>query len=58
MLLAIEDTSSVSCAHAVAADLGTTGSRRVAKHRGYLVHSILLLEAAGERTIELIEQRH
>jgi len=58
VLLAIEDTTSVSYAHAVAADLGTTGSRREAKHRGYLVHPILLLEAAGERTIGLIEQRH
>jgi len=48
----------VSYAHAVAADFGTTGNRREAKHRGYLVHSILLLETAGERTIGLIEQRH
>ena len=58
VLLAVEDTTSVSYAHAVAAELGTTGSRREARHRGYLVHSVLLLEAAGERTVGLIEQRH
>lgn len=58
VLLAIEDTTSVSYAHAGAAGLGVTGNRREAKHRGYLVHSILLLEAAGERTLGLIEQRH
>ncbi len=43
VLLAVEDTTSVSYAHAAAAGLGTTGSRREAKHRGYLVHSILWL---------------
>ncbi len=55
---AVEDTTSVSYAHAAAAGLGTTGSRREAKHRGYLVHSILLLESVSERTIGLLEQRH
>lgn len=58
VLLAIEDTTSVSYAHAGAASLGTTGSRREAKYRGYLVHSILLLESTSERTLGLIEQRH
>ena len=41
-----------------AAGLGTMGSRRETKHRGYLVHSILLLESVSERTIGLMEQRH
>lgn len=58
VLLAVEDTTSVSYPHAAAADLGLTGSRAEAKHRGFLVHSVLLLEAASERTIGLIEQRH
>ncbi len=48
----------MSYAHAAAAGLGTTGSRREAKHRGYLVHSILLLESVSERMIGLMEQRH
>jgi hypothetical protein len=58
VLLALEDRTSVSYAHTVAADLGSTGSRREARLRGYQVHSVLLVEAAGERTIGLIEQRH
>ena len=58
VLLAVEDTTSVSYRHAVAAGLGATGSRREAKHRGYLVHSVLLMDATSERTLGLIEQRH
>lgn len=58
VLLAVEDTTSVTYAHAVADELGTTSNARDAKHRGYLVHSVLLLEAASERTVGLIEQRH
>lgn len=58
VLLAIEDTTSVSYAHAGAAGLGPTGSRKEAKHRGYLVHSVLLLESSSQRTLGLIEQRH
>lgn len=58
VLLVVEDTTSVSYAHAAEANLGTTGSRREAKHRGYLVHSILLLKFMSERMRGLIEQRH
>ena len=58
VLLAVEDTTTLSYAHAVAAELGTTGSRRDAKQRGYLVHSVLLLDAASEHTLGLVEQRH
>lgn len=57
VLLAVEDTTTLSYAHTVAAQLGTIGSQRQAKHRGYLVHSVLLLEADSERTVGLIEQR-
>lgn len=57
VLLAVEDSTSVSYAHAVASELGTTGPHQQARHRGYLVHSALLLEAASERTVGLIEQR-
>lgn len=56
-MLAIEDTTNVTYTHAVAEYLGTTGSKSDAKRRGYLVHSVLLLEAASERTLGLIEQR-
>lgn len=57
LMLAVEDTTSLSYAHGVAAQLGTTGSQRQASRRGYLVHSVLLLEADSERTVGLIEQR-
>jgi len=57
-LLAIEDTTSVSYAHEVAEQLGTTSNAAKAKQRGYLVHSVLMLEASSERTLGLIEQRH
>ncbi|WP_049623429.1 IS4 family transposase [Frateuria defendens] len=56
-LLAVEDSTSVVYAHAVADQLGTTGSQQQPKHRGYLVHSVLLLEASSERTLGLVEQR-
>lgn len=58
VLLAVEDTTSVSYAHAVAADLGTTSSNLDARQRGYQVHSVLLLDGVQERTLGLIEQRH
>jgi hypothetical protein len=57
VLLAVEDSTSVAYAHAVAGQLGTTGSQQQPKHRGYLVHSVLLLEASSERTLGLVEQR-
>ncbi len=39
LLLAVEDTTSVSYEHAVAAQLRLTGSSANAKRRGYQVHS-------------------
>lgn len=57
VLLAVEDSTSVVYAHAVTDQLGTTGSQQQPKHRGYLVHSVLLLEASSERTVGLVEQR-
>lgn len=58
LLLAVEDTSSLSYGHEVAEDLGSVGTKVDARHRGYLVHSVLLLDADSERTVGLIEQRH
>lgn len=49
VLLAVEGTTSVSYAHAAAAGLGATGSRREAQHRGYLVHSGRLGQASGRQ---------
>ena len=56
LLLAVEDTTCVSYTHGVAAELGVTGYQKDAKRRGFLVHSVLLLDAVGETTVGLIEQ--
>jgi hypothetical protein len=58
LLLAVEDTTSVSYEHTVAARLGTTSNSPNAKRRGYQVHSVLLLDAQSEQTVGLIEQTH
>lgn len=58
LLLAIEDTTCVTYAHAAAAELGLTGSKPDVKRSGFLVHSVLLLDAVSEQTVGLIEQRH
>jgi hypothetical protein len=56
-LLAVEDSTSLSYGHSVSEELGPTNSRREAKARGLMVHSVLLLDADGERTLGLIEQQ-
>lgn len=57
-LLALEDTTSLSYRHAVSAELGVVGNSSAAKARGYLVHSVLLVDSATERTVGLLEQQH
>lgn len=57
-LLAIEDTTCVSYEHAVATQLGLTGGKKAAKRNGFIVHSVLLLDAEGGHTLGLIEQQH
>ncbi|WP_411725702.1 IS4 family transposase [Methyloglobulus sp.] len=56
--LAVEDTTSVSYPRTVAAGLGLTGGKQAAKRNGFLVHSVLLLDAQSGRTVGLIAQRH
>lgn len=55
VLLALEDTTTVSYKHAVASTLGITSSQKEAKRRGFLVHSVLLVAADSEKTLGLIE---
>lgn len=57
-LLALEDTTTLSYRHTVAADLGMIGTDQSAKSRGYLVHSVLLVDGHSERTLGLIEQQY
>lgn len=58
LLLAVEDTTCVSYPHAAAAELGLTGGKQTAKQKGFLVHSILLVDAEYEHTVGLIAQQH
>jgi hypothetical protein len=58
LLLAVEDTTSVSDTHAVEGELGITSNQKDAKRKGFQVHSVLLLDAAGGNTVGLIEQSH
>ncbi len=57
-LLAIEDTTALSYRHSLAEQLGPIGTEADGKTRGFLVHSVLLVECQSERTVGLIEQHH
>jgi stalled ribosome alternative rescue factor ArfA len=56
LLLAIEDTTSLSYTHSVREELGLTGNNKKAKKRGYIVHSTMLMDAEKEKTLGLIAQ--
>lgn len=56
LLLAIEDSTSLSYAHSVREELGLTGNSKRAKKRGYIVHSTMLMDAEKEKTLGLIAQ--
>ena len=55
-LLALEDSTSLSYAHAVVDELGDLGGPASSNKRGFIVHSVLIVEAASGRTVGLIEQ--
>lgn len=56
ILLAIEDTTTLSYKHKAAEELGYTSNSPSAKSKGFNVHSILLLSEDAGRSIGLIEQ--
>lgn len=56
-VLAVEDTTTLSYAHAVREELGDLGGPQEAAGRGFHVHSVLLLEAASGRTLGLGHQQ-
>lgn len=56
LLLAIEDSTSLSYEHSVREELGLTGNNKRAKKRGYIVHSTMLMDAEKEKTLGLIAQ--
>lgn len=57
VLLAVEDSTTLSFRHGVAQELGDTGGKRDSQSRGVWAHSVLLLDAQSSRTLGLIEQR-
>lgn len=57
-LLALEDTTTLSYRHGVADELGVIGNDLRASSRGFLVHSVLLVDADTERTLGLAEQQY
>jgi hypothetical protein len=56
LILAIEDSTSLSYSHEVRKELGLTGRYKNAYQRGYMVHSTLLVDAEKERTLGLVAQ--
>lgn len=56
LLLAVEDTTTLSYSHGVGQQLGPIGNDRHSTVGGYLAHSVLLLDAERESTVGLIEQ--
>ena len=61
LLLAIEDSTSLSYEHSVREELGLTGNNSLAKKRGNIVHTTMLMDAGVEILIlsvkEIIEQK-
>lgn len=56
LLLAIEDSTTLSYRHEASKALGHISSKVNAKSRGYIVHSTMLMDANKEKTIGLITQ--
>jgi hypothetical protein len=55
-ILAVEDTTTLSWGHVGSSDLGDVGGPSGSKKRGFMVHSVLLLDSGSGSTIGLIEQ--
>lgn len=56
LLLAVEDSTTLSYGHGVVKELGDLGGPRGSRRQGYLVHSVLLIDARSERTEGLLDQ--
>ena len=57
LLLAVEDSTSLAYRHSVAEELGTTSSNPTSVNKGFIVHSVVLLDGCTGATVGLIEQR-
>ncbi|MEN8176606.1 MAG: IS4 family transposase [Pseudomonadota bacterium] len=56
-LLALEDSTTLGYGHSAAAELGDLGGKEASARRGFIVHSVLLVDAQSGRTVGLVEQR-
>ena len=56
-LLAVEDTTTLGYRHSVSRELGDIGGPESSVARGFIVHSVLLIDAASEHTLGLVEQQ-
>ncbi len=56
-LLAVEDTTTLSYKHSAVGELGDLGGPASSHKRGFIVHSVLLVERESGRTVGLIEQQ-
>ena len=56
LVLSVEDTTTLSYAHAPSEELGDLGGPEGSRRRGFHVHSALLVDAHGERTLGLAAQ--
>ena len=57
LILAIEDSTTLSYKHSVRTELGDIGGPEDSKSKGIWAHSVMLLDADTERTIGLIDQQ-
>lgn len=56
-LLAVEDSTTLSYRHSVAGELGMTCGKPQVRSRGFIVHSVILLDGKSGATVGLVEQR-
>ena len=56
-LLAVEDTTTLNYKHSAVDELGDLGGPASSRKRGFIVHSVLLVERESRRTVGLIEQQ-
>ncbi|WP_252179061.1 IS4 family transposase [Endozoicomonas sp. 4G] len=57
LLLAIEDSTTLSYTHSTRSELGNIGESKNSKSRGIWAHSVMLIDADTERTVGLIDQQ-
>ena len=57
VLLAVEDTTTMGFSHKVKDQLGDLGGRESINHKGFIIHSSLMIDGKTEETIGLIDQK-